>query len=137
MEGSSWGERPENPLVNTSWGPFGALLGFPGWVLGGSGRVLKSSWGLLGELSREAVRKMRFAIGLGATWAVLEPSWGLPGPSWGRPGAVLGLFWARLGPSWAFLGVSWGFLGLSWGPLGIILGILSKQRRLSQNVKKP
>ena len=117
MEGSSWGERPENPLVNTSWGPFGALLGFPGWVLGGSGRVLKSSWGLLGELSREAVRKMRFAIGLGATWAVLEPSWGRPGAVLGPSGVRLG---AVLGPSWALLGLPWGFLGAFWGSLGAL-----------------
>ena len=62
------------------------------------------------------------------------------GPSWGRLGAVLGPSWGRCGPVLGSLGlplrVSGGFGGLYWGPLGITLGMLSRQTRLNQNIKK-
>ena len=92
------------------------------------------SWGPLeGGLKRRCQKDAicnRLGCDLGRPGTVLGPSWGVLGPSRGCLGRIFG-------PPRPPLGVSWSRLGPCWGPLGIILGILSRQKRLRQNIKKP
>ena len=100
---------------------------------GVSGEGSQESWGRLcelpGEVRKKVARRMRYIIGLEATWAVLEPPCG-------SLEAVWGLSWAPFGSPWASLGVLWGLLGAVLRPCMGHLGHLKYAKLNSRKHSK-